>query len=295
MAHHHHDHSHSHTTGNIAVAFCLNFSFTIIELVGGLLTNSVAILSDALHDFGDSISLGMAWYFARLSEKSATARYSYGYKRFALLGALINAGVLLIGSIVVIYECVLRIMDPQPVVVKGMLALAVLGIIVNGAAVLKTSHGKGVNERVVSLHMLEDVLGWIAVLIVSIVMLFVDCPMLDPILSICISCFVLFNVVRNLITTFRVILQGVPEDADFEAVRTALQALDGVEEVHDLHLWSLDSEYNIASLHVVIAPSLSSEQTTALKQTIKQTLLSLGFHHTTVEFEFPGEPCQHCN
>src|SRR5574344_1135248 len=188
-------HSHNHTQGgnnNIAVAFFLNFSFTIIELVGGLITNSVAILSDALHDFGDSISLALAWYFDKLSRHTPNARYSYGYKRFALLGALINAVVLLVGSLFVIYECVLRMIHPQPVVVQGMFWLAILGVVINGIAVLRTRKDAGVNERVVSLHMLEDVLGWIAVLIVSVVMLFVDVPILDPILSVCIALFVLY-------------------------------------------------------------------------------------------------------
>lgn len=292
MAHtHHHNHSHEGGGNNIALAFGLNLSFTVIELIGGLLTNSVAILSDALHDFGDSVSLGMAWYFDRLSKKSPTARYTYGYKRFALLGALINATVLLVGSTVVVYECVMRLMNPEPVVVKGMFGLAILGILVNGLAVLKTRHGAGVNERVVSLHMLEDVLGWIAVLIVSIVMLFVDCPMLDPILSIGISCFVIYNAVRNLLTTLHVILQGVPENVDLEEVRKAVMNLEGVEGVHDLHLWSLDSEYHVASLHAVISSDASRDDEKAIKQRVKQTLAEQGFLHATVEIETEDEEC----
>lgn len=297
-SHHHHSHSHSHAhqSNNIALAFFLNFSFTLVELVGGLLTNSVAILSDALHDFGDSISLGLAWYFDRLSRKSATARFTYGYKRFALLGALINATVLLVGSAIVVYECVLRLMHPEPVVVKGMFALAVAGIVINGIAVLKTRHGAGVNERVVSLHMLEDVLGWAAVLLVSLVMLFVDCPVLDPILSIAISCFVIYNALHNLFTAFRVILQGVPEEVDFEEIRMRLKQLEGVEDVHDLHLWSLDSEYHVASLHAVISEVTTPQEEQRIKTDIKRMLQDQGFPHTTVEFEHPGDTCQcSCN
>ncbi|HRS68543.1 MAG TPA: cation diffusion facilitator family transporter, partial [Paludibacteraceae bacterium] len=210
---HHHTHVHSPESGkNIAIAFLLNFSFTIIELVGGLLTNSVAILSDALHDLGDSISLALAWYFQKVSGYSPSARYSYGYKRFALLGALINATVLLLGSVFVIYASVMRILQPQYVKVEGMFLLAILGVIINGVAVWRTHKSSGINERIVSLHLLEDVLGWIAVLIASVVMMFVEVPILDPILSIGISVFVLYNVVRNLIATFNVILQGVPSD-----------------------------------------------------------------------------------
>ncbi len=293
MAHSHQHHHHG--SSNIAVAFLLNLLFTIIELVGGLLTNSVAILSDALHDFGDSVSLALAWYFEKLAGRSSNARYSYGYKRFALLGALINATVLLFGSLFVIYESVQRLFEPQAVHAQGMFWLAILGIIINGAAVLRTRKGAGINERVVSLHMLEDVLGWLAVLIVSIVMLFVDLPILDPILSVCISLFVLFNVVRNLIATFKVILQGVPADVDFEKLREKLCQIEGVSDVHDLHVWSLDSQYNVASLHAVVDENVDWAEQQRLKNDIKKMMSEEHIEHTTVEFEQRGETCHTCN
>lgn len=293
MAHNHtSDHSGSK---NIAIAFILNFSFTIIELIGGLLTNSVAILSDALHDFGDSISLALAWYFEKLSAHSPNARYSYGYKRFALLGALINSTVLLVGSSVVIYQSVLRILHPQPVVAVGMLWLAILGIIVNGIAVLRT-HKKeaGVNERVVSLHLLEDVLGWLAVLVASVVMLFFDLPVLDPLLSVAISIFVLYNVFRNLATTFKIILQGVPSDVEYSVLRAKLCSVEGVVGIHDLHIWSLDSLYHVGSLHVIVPPETTTEEIVHLKQLIKEVMHVNGVKHVTVEFETTNESCDPC-
>ncbi len=294
MAHvHNHNHAHG-SSRNIAVAFFLNFSFTIIELIGGLLTNSIAILSDALHDFGDSISLALAWYFERLAAHSPNARYSYGYKRFALVGALINATVLLCGSVWVIVECVERVAEPQALEVQGMLWLAVLGVVINGAAVLRTRKGEGVNERVVSLHMLEDVLGWVAVLIVSVVMLFVDMPVLDPLLSIGIACFVLWNVVKNLRATFNVLLQGVPQGIDYERLQTQLQHIEGIDEVHDLHVWSLDSQYNVASLHAVINAETDLTTQTQLKQAIKALLAQEQIAHVTVEFETAAEDCPKC-
>ena len=297
MAHtHNHTHEHAHNSGNnIAVAFLLNLLFTIIELVGGFLTNSVAILSDALHDFGDSVSLALAWYFDRLAKHSPNARYSYGYKRFALLGALINATVLLCGSVVIIVESVQRIVEPQPVQAQGMLWLAVLGVIINGIAVLRMRKGAGVNERVVSLHMLEDVLGWLAVLVVSVVMLFVDVPVLDPILSVGVSLFVLYNVVRNLWLTFNVMLQGVPREVDYEHIRRCLQQIDGVCDVHDLHVWSLDSEYNVSSMHIVVPDSADWNDLQRIKQAAKRLLADEHIAHTTVEFERQNEECQPCN
>ena len=293
---HHHTHVHSPEGGkNIAIAFLLNFSFTIIELVGGLLTNSVAILSDALHDLGDSISLALAWYFQKVSGHSPNARYSYGYKRFALLGALINATVLLLGSVFVIYASVMRILQPQYVKVEGMFLLAILGVIINGVAVWRTHKSSGINERIVSLHLLEDVLGWIAVLIASVVMMFVEVPILDPILSIGISVFVLYNVVRNLIATFNVILQGVPSDIKLIELQKKVEQLEAVISVHDLHVWSLDSQYNIASLHAVISPEMTLDQMAQLKQEIKLLMLAEQIEHTTVEFETEQEECHPCD
>ncbi|MDL2227356.1 cation diffusion facilitator family transporter [Odoribacter sp. OttesenSCG-928-L07] len=300
MSHNHsHNHSHSHahsSTKNIALAFFLNLSFTIIEIIGGLLTNSVAIISDALHDFGDSISLGLAWYFEKLAKKSPDKKFTYGYKRFSLLGALINSVILLVGSIIVIVECVKRIADPQDVNVKGMILLAVLGVIINGIAVLRMRKSKGVNERVVSLHMLEDVLGWIAVLIVSIIMLFVEVPILDPLLSIGISCFILFNVFKNLKVTLNVILEGVPSDIHVSEIKEKIMQLDNVEDVHDFHIWSLDSEYNIASMHIVVNENNNiHELQVKLKNEIKNALLKEGINHTTIEFETNDESCEPCH
>ncbi|MDR2802279.1 MAG: cation diffusion facilitator family transporter [Prevotellaceae bacterium] len=284
--------AHTHTSdGNIKVAFFLNVAFSIIEVVGGVLTNSVAILSDALHDFGDSFSLALAWYFQKVSKKKRDAKYSYGYRRFSLLGALINSVVLLLGSFFVISESVQRIVSPQAADAKGMLLLAVAGIVINGLAMLRLKKGHSLNERTVSLHLLEDVLGWIAVLIGSIVMIFVDVPVLDPILSLGIACYILFNIYHNLRDTLRVVLQGTPENVSCEAVETALQNIDGVKSLHDLHLWTMDGEYNISSLHAVVEPALTAQQIITLKRQIKNVLKKLHIQHVTVEIEQVDEKC----
>ncbi|MDR2087323.1 MAG: cation diffusion facilitator family transporter, partial [Dysgonamonadaceae bacterium] len=252
MAHHHEHHHHEQGTKNIALAFFLNFSFCIIELAGGLLTNSIAILSDALHDFGDSVALGLAWFFQKISGRKPTPQYTYGYKRFSLLGAIINSVILLTGSVFVIYESVQRLLSPAETNAKGMLLLAVLGVIVNGAAIFRLKKGNSVNERVVSLHLLEDVLGWVAVLIVSTVMIFIDIPALDPLLSIGISIYILYNVYRNLKALFPVILQGKPANIDEKEVAGKLKNLPGVNDIHDLHIWTMDSEYHVLSVHLVL-------------------------------------------
>lgn len=289
MAHHHHEHTSS--TGNIRLAFFLNFVFAIIELVGGMLTNSVAILSDALHDFGDSVSLGIAWYLQKLSTKKRDRYYSYGYKRFSLLGAVFISVILLVGSVFVIKESVERIMDPQEPNAKGMFILAIFGVLINGAAVLRLKKGSSLNERAVSLHMLEDVLGWIAVLIVSIVMMFVDLPILDPLLSIGISLWILSNIYKNLKDTFRIFLQQVPQNIDLPALKSRIETLPGVVSMHDIHLWTLDGEENIITLHAVVSAGTPPERIQELKQTIRRYCYEADIHHATIEIESENESC----
>jgi cobalt-zinc-cadmium efflux system protein len=207
-------HDHHHHTGNIRAAFFLNLFFTIIEIVGGIFTNSVAILSDALHDLGDSISLGLSWYFQKLSQKKRDHRFTFGYKRFSIFGAIINSIVLVIGSLFIIIESFPRLLNPQQPNAEGMILLSILGILVNGAAFLKLKKGTSLNEKVVSLHLLEDVLGWVAVLIASIVMMYFDVPILDPLLSLLIAAYILFNVFKNLKSALKIILQAIPSNID---------------------------------------------------------------------------------
>ena len=282
----HQNHSHTHATGNIAMAFFLNTSFALIELVGGILTNSMAILSDALHDFGDSLSLGTAWYFQRKSQKSRTENYTYGYKRFSLVGAFVNGTVLIVGSVFIIQEAISRLFNPQQPNPTGMLLLAILGIAVNGVAMLRLKKGSSVNERVVSLHFLEDVLGWVAVLVGSVVMMFFNLPIIDPILSLAIAVFVLFNVYRNIKPAFQIILQGVPEGVSEKEVHQLVTEEKDVIDIHDYHLWTLDGEHHILTLHVVVNNNIDLKEAEALKERIKEKLNVLHISHATIEVEY---------
>ena len=296
---HQHNHRQNHATGNIKVAFFLNLSFTIIEFIGGFYTNSLAIMSDAVHDLGDSLSLGMSWYFQKLSNKKANKYFSYGYGRFSLLGAIINSFVLIIGSIFIIKEAIPRISSPEVSDAKGMMWFAILGIIVNGAAVLKLKKGTSINERVVSLHLLEDVLGWVAVFIASIIMQFWELPILDPILSLLIAGYILFNVFKNIKESFKIILQAVPNQLSTSDIEKALLAFDEIEAIHDCHLWTLDGEFNIATIHIIAnEPNFTWEKAKMLKQQIRKVLHDQ-FHleHVTLELESSIEDCTYkdCN
>jgi cobalt-zinc-cadmium efflux system protein len=289
-----HNHHHSHTdesAKNIKVAFFLNFGFTILEIVGGILTNSIAILSDTIHDLGDSLSLGMAWYFQKISKRGSDKSYSYGYKRFSLLGAIINSIVLVVGSIFILSEAIPRIFEPQQTYVEGMFVLAIIGVIVNGAAVFRLKKGNSINEKVVSLHLLEDVLGWLAILIGSVVMYFFDVPVLDPILSIGIALFVLYNVFKNIRQSLRIILQGIPEEMNIADISSYFTQFEDIESIHDLHIWSIDGNYNVLTAHLVLTKPTDMEKMAELKTQIREMLKEKGIQHATIEFETENEKC----
>ena len=292
MSHHHHHHHHPHSEkSNIGLAFCLNLSFTVIEIIGGFMTNSIAIISDAIHDFGDSLSLGLAWYFQKVSRRGSTKNYSYGYKRFSLLGAIINCIVLVVGSIYILTEAIQRLFAPQETDAKGMFALAILGIVVNGIAVVRTRKAKSINERVVSLHLLEDVLGWAAVLIGSAVMYFTGWTVIDPLLSLAIACFVLFNVYKNIRLVLPILLQGTPTDITQEHIIQKLKDMNQTAGIHDLHIWSLDEGYHVLTVHIILKEALPMEQLAEQKRRIRAILKEENIQHATIEFEMPDEAC----
>lgn len=288
----HHDHSHHHAERNVKVAFFLNLSFTIIEIIGGLYTNSLAILSDALHDLGDSLSLGLSWYFQRLSKNGRTKRFSYGYSRFSLLGAIINSIVLVVGSIFILTKAIPELFDPEETNVEGMLYFAILGMVVNGAAVLKLRKGDSLNEKVVSLHLLEDVLGWVGVLIGSIIMMLTAAPFIDPLLSVLISIFVLFNVYKSLKQSLQVVLQGMPSEVSIDAIREKLKRITQITDLHDCHAWSLDGQYNVLTMHLQLNKDYKLSEQAKLKETVRSILKNESIHHITIELEQQGEPCE---
>lgn len=290
MAHHHHHDVHEEAS--LGLAFALNAGFAVIELIGGLLTNSVAILSDALHDLGDSLAIGMAWILAKLGRRDATDRYSYGFRRLSLLGALLNGLVLVAGSVVVLSEAIPRLWAPEMPHAPGMLGLALLGVTVNGYAALRMRGGRSQNARVISWHLLEDVLGWVAVLIVSLVLMVFDWPILDPLLSIGFTLFILFNVARTTLQTARLFLQSVPADISLATTTEALRTLPHVRDVHHVHIWSLDGDHHVLTAHLELEPGITLQHLRRLKQDAAERIHTLGFAHSTLEYEFDDETCR---
>lgn len=295
MAHHHHHH-HSAAEKGIRIAFFLNFGFAIAEIIGGAWINSYAIMADAVHDMGDSLVIGFAWAMQRLAKKESDEQFTFGYQRFALLGALLNSVILIAGSILIIYHAIPRFYEPAVINVKGMFVFSVVGILVNGMAVFQMKKGSNsLNERVVTLHLLEDVLGWVAVLIGSVVIYFYGWTWVDIALSLLIALYVIYNASLNLKETILILLQETPLSVDLDLLNKRLvNELDMIESLHDIHIWSLDGEHHVMSVHVV----LKEEHTELieLKKQIRLLLKSEHIEHVTIEFEYLNENCHHrCN
>lgn len=285
-------HQHQHPSGkNLKIAFFLNLCFTILEIIGGLYVNSIAILSDAVHDLGDSLSLGTSWYLDRKSKKGANYKFSFGYNRFSLLGALINSVVLIAGSIYVIYEAIGRLIKPEHSDADGMIIFAIIGVIVNGYAAFKLSGGKSMNEKVVSWHLIEDVLGWVAVLVVAIVLKFKDIHYLDPALSLLITLYILWNVIKRLKETLYIFLQGTPADINLKEIENKLLSIEKVDSLHHTHIWSLEGEKHVFTTHIRLKNINNLTDLQKFNQQMKTTLKPYQFSHCTIETELDENSC----
>ncbi|MGD8620441.1 MAG: cation diffusion facilitator family transporter [Anaerolineales bacterium] len=286
-----HSHQHQDTERNILVAFLLNLGFTLFEIFGAYWTNSLAILSDAVHDLGDSLSLGLAWYLEHFSKREEDLRFSYGYRRFSLLGAFLNTLILTAGSILILVRAIPRLMNPEVTNAQGMILFSIVGIVVNGAAVIRLKGDQSLNSRTVAWHLLEDVLGWVALLIVSIILLFTDWYILDPILSILLTSYILYNTLKNLVQTARVFLQAVPEDIELVEIDRTLKAIEHVRSTHHTHVWSLDGEHHVLTTHIVVDEDTPREDIVCIRQDVHEALRNWGFSHSTIEIEFGDEDC----
>jgi len=286
--HHHHGHSHSNQK-NILLAFGLNASFAVIEFVGGYLTNSVAIYSDALHDLGDSLALLFAYFAEKLSLKKADNQYTFGYRRFSVLAALINGLILLVGSVFIISEAIQRFQNPEPIHAPGVLGLAFLGIAVNGFAAYRMSKNSGMNSQMIKLHLLEDILGWCAVLVVSIVLLFKPWYFLDSVLSVLIAFMIISGVIRNLRNVTKIFLQAFPDTLNREDLIKDLMKIKHVVDVHFLQGWSVDeSSFNL-TLHVKVDSELRMKEVDSLRVEIQAYLKNKHVVYSTIQFE--GTDC----
>lgn len=280
------------TQKNILIAFILNLSFSVFEIIGGFFTGSVAIISDALHDTGDALSIGIAYFLEKKSRKHPDEKYTYGYGRYSVLGGFITTVILLTGSLLVISNSIRKIINPSDINADGMIIFAIIGVIVNFAATLFTRHGDSLNQKAVNLHMLEDVLGWAVVLIGSIVIKFTGFVLIDPIMSMAVAVFILINSLKNLKDILNIFLEKTPENIDIAEISKHINKIEGIKDVHHIHVRSLDSNVNLASMHIV-----TNEDSAKIKEKVRAELKSHGIAHATLELEGENEACEshHCH
>ncbi len=291
---HGHHHGAAHPGGSahaLRAAFLLNAVFTVIEAVGGWWSQSIAVLTDSLHDLGDCLVLGLAWYLQRLSVRGRTGAYSYGHGRYAMLGGWASAWVLIAGSVLVVTGAVPRLLNPVMPHTGGMLLIAMLGLVMNGIAAWRLHGGGTLNEQGAYLHLLEDVLGWAAVLVGAVVIRLTGWSVVDPLLSIAIATFILWNASGTLRRGTAILMQRDPEGIDPASVRAALLAIPMVRGVHDQHAWSLDGTYTVLTVHLVV-DSGDLGEVLRVKEQARHALHALGVQHATIETERPGEPCE---
>lgn len=275
------------TEKNILIAFLLNLGFSVFECIGGMVTGSVAILSDAVHDLGDAASIGLSYLLEKKSKKQPDQTYTYGYARFSVMGSVITTAVLLLGSLMVMASALHRLMKPQAIHYDGMILLAVVGVAVNLGAVFFTRGGETLNEKAVNLHMLEDVLGWVMVLLGAVTMRWTGFTLLDPLMSMGVAVFILVHAVRHLGTAVDLFLEKTPRGMDVEAIKRHVAEIDGVTDVHHIHLWSMDGHRHCATMHVV-----TCGDSCRVKEAIRSTLRKDGITHVTLELEAPNEHCR---
>ena len=280
------------TEKNILVAFILNLSFSIFEIIGGLFTGSVAIISDAVHDLGDAASIGISYFLEKKSKKQPDDTYTYGYVRFSVIGSVITTLILLFGSVTVIYNAILRIKNPVPINYNGMIIFAVIGALVNFLAAYFTKDGDSLNQKAVNLHMLEDVMGWLVVLFGAIIMRFTDISIIDPALSIAVAVFIFINALKNLKEVLDLFLEKIPNNISIDEIKEHITEIDGVISIHHIHIWSMDGNHNYATMHIV-----ANENSHEIKDKIREELKEHGIGHATLEIESPTDHCheEHCH
>ena len=271
---------------SILVAFFLNLAFSIIELVGGIFTGSVAIVSDSIHDIGDAVSIGVSYLLERKSKKAPDENYTFGYVRYSVIGGFITVCILLVGSVAVIINAVEKMFNPTDINYDGMIIFAIFGAVINLIAARVTHDGESINQKAVNLHMLEDVLGWLVVLVGAVIMRFTDFKLIDPIMSIGVAGFIIVNALKQLKDIVDLFLEKTPHGLSLAEIKEHVEAIDGVENVHHIHLWSVDGINACATMHVV-----TDCDPHEIKEKVRGELTEHGIVHSTLELERTDEPC----
>ncbi len=299
MKHQHHCHNHNdhkphspkHAHNRIGVALLLNFSFACLELIGGIVIGSSALVANSLHDFGDSASIVIAYVLEKLSKREADQRFSYGYRRLSLLSAIIMGVILIVGAVFMITHAAEKIFSPPEFNSDVLLYFAIAGIAINAFGARALHKGHSANEKIISWHFIEDLLAWSATLIAALCIKFLGWYVLDPILSIAISIFVLYRVISLSWNDLKVFLQGVPTSLQQEKILHILKHVPDIHHIHNLHIWSMDGEHHVVTMHVALKGNPTLQELEKVKSQIQTILSKIATIHLTVEFEAADADC----
>lgn len=295
--HNHHHHEEEGAVKDLWIAFILNLVFTIVEFIGGFFSNSMAIMTDAVHDLGDTLAIGSSLFFEKYSTRGRDASYSYGYRRYSLMAAFVNCIILIAGSVIMISSAVPALFNPPEVKSDIMFYMAIAGMVFNGIAVLKLRHshahgdgGHSHNRNTVMLHLMEDLLGWIAVLVGSVIIYFTGWHILDPILSLCIALYILYNAVKGLRSSGKILAQAVPDKEKTQSLEQKIAGIEGVENVHDLHVWTLDGNYDVLTVHITPNNMAGIEERKRIQQEAEKLIKTEQINHFTIQMDWDN----HC-
>lgn len=271
-------------TKNLSFALILNLIFNIIVILGGIFTNSVAILTDAIHDLGDTLAIIIAVIMQKISQKKGNEKFTYGYKRFSVLGAIITSTIVICACSIVVYEAINRIIHPEISSAEGMFIVAILGIIFKGLSVYTLHKGETFNEKSILVHLTGDLVEWVVVLILSIVLFLRNYPILDPIVSILISIWIIYNLSKNLYKSLKVVLQGTPDNFNMKEFKKEISEIDGVKGISDLHVWTIDGLSNILTVKIMVSRDEDLLRLSHIKYHINQIAIKYGIYDSTIEF-----------
>lgn len=266
---------------NILIAFILNLSFSLLEIIGGFITNSISILSGAVHDLADAASIGTSYYLEKKSKHKPNYKYTYGYVRYSTLAAFITTIILLSGSLFVIYNAINRLFNPIDINYDGMIIIALIGILFNIIAVYKTKGGHSLNQEAVNLHLLQDALSWIIVLIGSILIKFTKINYIDSIMSLVISIYIIIHSLKHLKIILDLFLEKTPNNINIRKIKKELLENKNIISIDHIHVWSLDGYNNYATLHAII----NNDEVENMKEYIKDYLKKENISHSTIEIE----------
>lgn len=290
---HHHDHGHDHTHGAnkkvLLLSFIIITGYMVVEAIGGFLTNSLALLSDAGHMLSDSISLGIAMLAFMFGEKAASYSKTYGYKRFEILAAVLN-GITLIGiALFIFYEAIERFTNPPEVATTGMLIISTIGLFVNilvAWIMMRGSDTKdNLNMRGAFLHVLSDMLGSVGAIVAALLIMFFGWGWADPLASVIVALLVVRSGYHVTKASIHVLMEGTPSNVDVQEIIQLIEQTEGIESIHDLHIWTITSGTNALSCHAVVNDQLKIAESEHILRKIEHNLQHKGIKHVTIQLE----------